>query len=75
MPELETLLSKMYSVLDKKYGLNAEKVFGLFDYKDTGMSTIPEFKKVINNMFDSVVTTQDHIDLLLRLMPEKGSDG
>ena len=47
----------------------------MFDYKDSGMCTIEEFKRVINTMFNEVVTHLEEIDSLLSLIPSKSNDG
>ena len=75
LPDIETLLTKIYKCLSGKYGLQAEQAFGMFDYKDSGHCTIEEFKRVINTMFNDVVTHQADIDLLLRLVPLNNSEG
>lgn len=75
LPDIETLLNKIYKTLSGKYGLQAEQAFGMFDYKDSGHCTIEEFKRVISTMFAEVVPYQRDIDLLLRLVPPTNSEG
>ena len=74
LPDIETLLDRVYKTLSGKYGLQAEQAFGMFDYKDSGHCTVEEFKRVINTMFAEVFKYQADIDLLLRLVPPN-SDG
>jgi len=47
----------------------------MFDYKDSGLCTLAEFKRVISTMFTDVVTTDEQIQLLLRLVPPQSNDG
>ena len=56
LPEMETILSKIFKQCSYKYNMTAEEVFGMFDYKDTGSCTISEFKRILNIMFTEVIT-------------------
>lgn len=58
LPELETLLSKVFKQLYNKFGLTPEQAFGMFDYKDTGLCSVQEFKRVVDSMFSEVVTNE-----------------
>lgn len=67
MPEMETILSLVYKQCANKYGMTAEEVFGMFDYKDSGFCTHTEFKRILNIMFSEVIVQDIQVNLLLRL--------
>ena len=73
-PQVETLLSQIWRQLEQKYGLSAEAAFGIYDYKDTGLCTVDEFKRILSHMFSEEVPTQADQDLLLRLLPTASND-
>lgn len=56
LSEMETMLSAIFKHLQYKYGLTAEQAFGMFDFKNAGLCTLDEFKRVIGTMFDDVIT-------------------
>ena len=75
LPAMETMLSRVYKQLAGKYGLTAEQAFGMFDYKDAGLCTVEELKRVVTTMFGDVITRPAEMELLLRLVPSKSNDG
>ena len=71
---METILSLVYKQISNKYGMTAEEVFGMFDYKDTGMCTTMEFKRILNIMFAEAITEDREVNLLLRLAATTGAN-
>jgi len=66
VPEAKEVLSKMYEHCVSQKGIEPETLFGLYDYKDTGMTTVDHFTRIIDKMFSQILS-QEQKDLVLRL--------
>ena len=56
LSEMESILSALFKQCSSKYNMTAEEVFGMFDYKDSGLCTTEEFKRILKIMFTEVIT-------------------
>ena len=66
---METLLNTIYKTMTVKYNMQAENLFRMYDYKDTGLMTESDFRRIMSIMFSEVINKTTDLDLLLRLAP------
>lgn len=69
---VQTLLSKMFTQLEKNHGIQPEQAFGIYDMSDIGLCSESEFKRVIRIFFGDVVKDEDYA--LIQRLTLKSSD-
>lgn len=60
-------LGKMFDILANKHGVTAEQAFGIYDVKDSGRTSIADFKRVLKIFFDDVLSTDADVQFIIDL--------
>jgi hypothetical protein len=56
LPRAQSLLTSMFQVLEHEHAITAEQAFGIYDMKDTGDTSLDEFRRIMKIFFGEIVT-------------------